>query len=136
MVLLWSSTQAIPWESHVDIPNGLPIKHFHGIPNEQHQCKSRESQCITQITIPWNSQCTIPIQAHSSHMVGIAHVLPIRHFHGALMEHYQCKSMGAPCGHPNDLPIEHCHGILNEQPQCKPMGSQCIAHRAMPWNSQ
>merc|ERR1712218_184410 len=28
-------------------PNDMPIEHFHGAPNEQPQCKSMESPCIT-----------------------------------------------------------------------------------------
>ena len=117
-------------------PNGLPIEHFHGIPNEQPQCKSMESQCTAQNTSPWNSQWPLPIQSHKSHMgLGIPNILHIRHLHGAPMEHDPCKSMGLTCAPHHDLPIEHSHGIPNDQPQCKSMESQCIAHRTIPWNA-
>ena len=116
-------------------PNDLSITHFHGIPNDQPQCKPMESQCIAQNTSPWNSQWSLPIQSHKSHMgLGLPNVLHIRHLHGAPMEHYPCKSMGLTCAHHHDLPIEHSHGIPNEQSQCKSMESQCITHRAIPWN--
>ena len=135
MLLLWSSSNAIPWESQVGIPmtypyrtamdfsmsspnaspwdpNVLPIVPCHGIPNDQSPANPIEATC------------------------GILSALPIKHIHGAPMDQYKWNSMGAPCGDPNDLPIEQFHGFLHEQPQCKSMGSQCIAHRAIPWNSQ
>ena len=136
MVLLRTITNAIPWDPPCRHPNDLHRNHFNGIPYEQPQCKSMESQCIAHrnnsLEITNHQSPSNPIET----TWGKPNVLPIRHFHGAPMEHYPSNSMGVPCGHPNGLPIEHIHGIPNEQPQCKPMESQCITQRTMPWNSQ
>ena len=121
--------------------NGIAIEQSHGIPNDQAQCKSMESQCIAHRTSPWNSQCSLPIQSHRSHMGGVLpNVLHIKHFHGPPMEHYPCKSMGATCGHHHAIPIEPFHGHPNEQYPTNTIeatwvDSPCITHKSLPWCS-
>ena len=109
MLLLWSSSNAMPWEPHVDIPMTYPIKHFHGIPNGQ----PPNASLWNLNALPIEQFHGIPNdQAPSNHIKGtwgIPHVVPIRHSHGAPMDHCQRNSMGSPCGHPNDLPIKHFH---------------------------
>ena len=51
-VLLWSSCQCKSMGLPCGHPNGIAIEHFHGIPNEEPQCKSMESQCITHRAMP------------------------------------------------------------------------------------